>query len=194
MFIDFWPIIQQYMPERDERVDFTARLLSLFVHDDMDPWDVEDIHPDIRAALQLADIGVSEPERYEDCQPTDDIAAPSETGRNVEEYRAPDQELIVFSLAPFLASTKRRAAHNRYRLIALVLVHFLQDHGLTTRTVLPPVDTLTDNFVLRAGDLTEEGFRFLRQAEPKWLRSVDSGTSPTDTTVLASELKKLRSQ
>ena len=32
----------------------------------MDSWDVEDVHPDIRAALRLAGIGVAEPDRYDD--------------------------------------------------------------------------------------------------------------------------------
>ena len=29
MFIEFWPLIQRYMPERQERIEFTAELLKL---------------------------------------------------------------------------------------------------------------------------------------------------------------------
>ncbi|HSY19329.1 MAG TPA: hypothetical protein VK815_13380 [Candidatus Acidoferrales bacterium] len=54
------------MPDRETRIDFTGRLLELFVHDDMDPFDVEDIHPDIRAAMRRVDIELQEPERYKD--------------------------------------------------------------------------------------------------------------------------------
>ncbi len=69
LFLEIWPLIQQRIPERDIRIEFTARLLDTFVHDDMDPRDVEDVHPDIRAALEFAGIGVSEPERWPDEAP-----------------------------------------------------------------------------------------------------------------------------
>jgi hypothetical protein len=38
----------------------------LMVKDDMDPYDIEDIHPDVRAAMRAAGIAVSEPGRYTD--------------------------------------------------------------------------------------------------------------------------------
>ena len=66
MFIEFWPLIQQYMPERDDRIGFTAELLKLFVKEDMDTWDVEDVHEDVRAALLHAGVKIQEPERYDD--------------------------------------------------------------------------------------------------------------------------------
>jgi hypothetical protein len=40
--------------------------LKLFVENDMDPYDVEDVHPDIRAAMRLAGIQIAEPERWPD--------------------------------------------------------------------------------------------------------------------------------
>jgi len=64
LFIELWPLLQKHIPESEERIEFTARLLDAFVHFDMDPWTIEDVHPDIRAALALAGIGVSEPERW----------------------------------------------------------------------------------------------------------------------------------
>ena len=66
LFIDIWPAIQANIPDRQHRIEFTGRLLTLFVDDDMDPWDVEDVHPDIRAAMRSAGIEISEPERYQD--------------------------------------------------------------------------------------------------------------------------------
>jgi hypothetical protein len=36
----------------------------LFCDEDMDPWDVEDVHPDIRAAMRLVGLEIQEPERY----------------------------------------------------------------------------------------------------------------------------------
>jgi hypothetical protein len=64
LFLEMWPLLQQNIPEREERIEFTARLLDIFVHHDMDSWDVEDIHPDVRVAIELAWIGVKEPERW----------------------------------------------------------------------------------------------------------------------------------
>jgi len=66
MFAEIWPIIQANMTNRELRIDFTGRLLELFVHDDMDPFDVEDIHPDIRAAMRAVGVELQEPERYKD--------------------------------------------------------------------------------------------------------------------------------
>jgi hypothetical protein len=66
MFAEMWPLIETNIPDREHRIDFTSHLLELFVHDDMDPFDVEDIHPDIRAAMRCVDIEISDPDRYKD--------------------------------------------------------------------------------------------------------------------------------
>src|SRR5438093_766959 len=66
MFAEMWPLIQANIADREHRIDFTGRLLELFVHDDMDPFDVEDIHPEVRAAMRRVDIEISEPDRYQD--------------------------------------------------------------------------------------------------------------------------------
>jgi hypothetical protein len=59
-----WPLIQANISDRVERLDFTSRLLKIFVEWDMDPYDVEDLNADVRAAMRLAGIEISEPERY----------------------------------------------------------------------------------------------------------------------------------
>jgi hypothetical protein len=66
LFCEMWPLIQANIPDREHRIDFTARLLKLFEEDDMDTWDVEDLHPDVRAAMRRAGIEIAEPERYQD--------------------------------------------------------------------------------------------------------------------------------
>jgi len=66
LFIEIWPLIQSNIADREHRVEFTAELLTLFVRDDMDPYDVEDVHPDIRAAMRHARIEIAEPDRYQD--------------------------------------------------------------------------------------------------------------------------------
>lgn len=66
----FWPAIQSHVPDREFRVEFTAGLLELLVENDMDPYDVEDVHPDIRAAMRHAGIEIAEPERWPDELPS----------------------------------------------------------------------------------------------------------------------------
>ena len=66
LFIEIWPAVRSNIPDRELRIEFTADLLELFVRNDMDAYDVEDVHPDIRAAMRRAGIEVVEPELYDD--------------------------------------------------------------------------------------------------------------------------------
>ena len=66
LFAEIWPLIQSHITDREHRIEFTAHLLELMVRDDMDPFDVEDIHPEVRAAMRQAGIEISEPGRYHD--------------------------------------------------------------------------------------------------------------------------------
>ena len=66
LFLKMWPLIEAHIPDREHRIEFTARLLQMFVDDDMDSYDVEDVHPDIRAAMRRAGIEIAEPDLYED--------------------------------------------------------------------------------------------------------------------------------
>jgi hypothetical protein len=66
LFAEMWPLIQANIPDREHRIDFTAYLLERMVNDDMDPFEVEDIHPDVRAAMRKVGIELAEPERYKD--------------------------------------------------------------------------------------------------------------------------------
>jgi hypothetical protein len=192
MFIDFWPLIQEYIPDRDERVDFTADLLKILVKGDMDPWAVEDLDADVRAALLRANIGVAESEKYNDtARRTEADATPMPNDR-IRELRSQGSKFSLFSLKPFLAYYSRQSDQDRCRLIALVLVHFLQDHGLTTRTILPADDAISAEFVIRVGDLTDSGLALHCTATDRWLRATDHGTSPTDTTILVDALASLQ--
>ena len=66
LFIEMWPLIQRNIPDREHRIDFTGFLLERMVGDDMDPFDVEDIHPDVRTAMRQVGIEISDPDRYKD--------------------------------------------------------------------------------------------------------------------------------
>jgi hypothetical protein len=64
LFAEVWPLVQANIPDAEHRIEFTAELLRLFAANDMDPYDVEDIHPEVRAAMRHAGIELAEPERY----------------------------------------------------------------------------------------------------------------------------------
>jgi hypothetical protein len=48
------------------------------VSQDMDSYDLEDVHPDVRDAMRLANIEIAEPERYID-DPDDENDIDEET-------------------------------------------------------------------------------------------------------------------
>ena len=66
LFTEMWPLIQANIPDREHRLEFTGQILKQMVRDDMDPFDVEDIHPEVRAAMRQVGIEISEPEKYKD--------------------------------------------------------------------------------------------------------------------------------
>jgi D-alanyl-D-alanine dipeptidase len=66
LFAEMWPLILANITDREHRIEFTAHLLKQMVRDDMDPVDVEDIHPDVRSAMRQAGIELSDPERYKE--------------------------------------------------------------------------------------------------------------------------------
>lgn len=66
LFVEIWPVIEANITERAQRIAFTAQLLKLFIQNDMDPWDVEDVHPEVRAAMRRIGVHIREPERYRD--------------------------------------------------------------------------------------------------------------------------------
>ncbi len=66
LFIEMWPLIQANIQDREERIEFTGELLQVFARQDMDTWEVEDVHPDIRAAMRHVGIDIAEPDKYKD--------------------------------------------------------------------------------------------------------------------------------
>ncbi len=70
LFAEMWPLIQSHVHDRDHRIEFTGRLLEIFVHDDMDPHDIEDMHPEVRAAMRAVGMDLCEPERYRNDPPS----------------------------------------------------------------------------------------------------------------------------
>ena len=70
LFLEIWPSIQRHMKDREERIEFTGKMLQIFSEEDMDTFDVEDVHPDIRAAIRSIGLEICEPERYKNDPPS----------------------------------------------------------------------------------------------------------------------------
>jgi len=66
LFVEMWPLIQANITLRTHRIDFTARLLQVLIDDDMDPYDVEDVHADVRAALRKIGVELAQSELFAD--------------------------------------------------------------------------------------------------------------------------------
>ena len=54
LFREVWPVIQAHIRDKRQRREFTAGLLRLLVEHDVDPADVADVHPEVRAATDAA--------------------------------------------------------------------------------------------------------------------------------------------
>ena len=77
----------------------------------------------------------------------------------------------------------------RFKAMAL----FLQRNGLVKKTLLGEEDEPTEQFCIRASDLTDEGLRLMKEAYDRWLKKVDQGkTAPDDVSLFERSLAKLR--
>lgn len=66
LFLEIWPAIKANITDQEERIEFTAALIHVFVQEDMDTWEIEDVDPDIRKAIVQAGCEICEPDRYKD--------------------------------------------------------------------------------------------------------------------------------
>ncbi|MGC3966233.1 MAG: hypothetical protein QM775_02315 [Pirellulales bacterium] len=71
-------------------------------------------------------------------------------------------------------------------------ITFLQENNLTKRQLLKPHQKITDDLQIATSDLTDEGLELIKACYNRWLKKVGNGTSPSDTSILAGQLKKLR--
>ena len=47
-------------------------------------------------------------------------------------------------------------------------LNFIQSHSFTVRTIAASLADVTSNTALRNSDLTDDGFRFIQYAKPRW--------------------------
>ena len=66
LFLEIWPAIKGNITDRQERIEFTAALIRVFVEEDMDTWEIEDVDEDVRKAIVQAGYELCEPDRYKE--------------------------------------------------------------------------------------------------------------------------------
>lgn len=72
------------------------------------------------------------------------------------------------------------------------IIFYLQNNGLTTRTILAPGQSTDVNTRIMLSDLTEVGLALMRACYDKWLKGHDRGKPITEMTIFEKELKKLK--
>lgn len=94
---------------------------------------------------------------------------------------------IIISAARYLSrkelirvdrETKERITRPLYNFDQIVYriyvpVKFLQDNGLLVRKLVDGPESISEDFELRKGDLTELGYEMFRLAHSKWLGALD---------------------
>jgi hypothetical protein len=72
------------------------------------------------------------------------------------------------------------------------LARFLDENGLTTRKLTNEHGAVSEDFMLRVGDLTPEGFAVMKAGYYRWLASVDRTKNPHNLRILSNALAKLK--
>ena len=50
LFSEIWPLIQSKV-KPEQREDFLQEIIAVFLDNDVDPYDLEDLHPEVARAL-----------------------------------------------------------------------------------------------------------------------------------------------
>ncbi|MCA9127570.1 MAG: hypothetical protein KDB22_10815, partial [Planctomycetales bacterium] len=140
-------------------------------------------------AMVTEPLGLGYRQRYRHAKGISSVAKKP----TIQALRSFGPSMLLFSLKPLLASTKSRQLHANYRTMAAALAGFLQGNGLTTRTLLDSETTVSEDFAITAGDLTDEGLALYRDAEQAWLKSLDKSRCWDDTAKLQTCLERIRS-
>jgi len=71
-------------------------------------------------------------------------------------------------------------------------IKFLQENGLTTRHLAGSINDLDEDFGIHTDDLTSQGLALMKAAYQEWVRKVERGMSPDDTSILERGLERIR--
>lgn len=101
-------------------------------------------------------------------------------------------DFVLIDVPGMLNFSKRRSHREQTLATYTTLCQFLQKNALVTRNIIESNQQVSDGLQVRRKDLNDEGYVFFCEAEQKWLKAIDRGGSPTDTTILEAALRKIR--
>lgn len=79
-------------------------------------------------------------------------------------------------------------------LIFKSIINYLQNKGLTTRTILAEREPVKEDTCIKVSDLTNEGFMLIKKCYDRWAdKAMDRLIEPTNYKMLDNALKKIRS-
>jgi hypothetical protein len=103
------------------------------------------------------------------------------------------EDIELLDAGFFFQSSKRKSYRAQIREMFSVIASFLQENHLVTREILPAGAEISESFVLRRSDLTDEGFEFYKNIlEKRWMAAIDRGMSPSNKEILERGLRALR--
>ena len=101
-----------------------------------------------------------------------------------------EADRVILNYAGVLRASKRKEYRAVMRATFTLFVKFLEDKGLTTRTILAADGSLADDAVVLRKDLEDEGVRLFFLGWEEWCDS--SGSPAQDVEFWERKLEKLR--
>ena len=99
------------------------------------------------------------------------------------------KDFVVYTLPGLLSASKRTDYREKCRAQAQSLLRFIVDNKLND-AVLPSL--ATDDFVIKASDLTADGLNVMREGLRKWVATQDRGGLASEMKILDAALLKVR--
>jgi hypothetical protein len=103
------------------------------------------------------------------------------------------KDFVVFGLSGMLSASKRSEYRQKCREQAQHVLRFIVDNNLN-RSDRPLPSSVTDDLVIMASDLTEDGMATIREGLRKWMAMHDRGGSASDMRILDEALMKVRAK
>ncbi|MGM9517006.1 hypothetical protein ACS5PK_22360 [Roseateles sp. DB2] len=100
------------------------------------------------------------------------------------------KDFPIYTLPGLLSASKRTEYKYKCREQAKYLLQFITENKLNA-SVLP--SAVTDDLVIMASDLTQEGLAVMREGLRKWVAAQDRAGSVVDMKILDAALLKVRS-
>lgn len=101
-------------------------------------------------------------------------------------------DLTKYSVSLLYSRSKNLDYKKSIKESSTSLLVFLKEQGLITDDPLDEHGVLKLDFIVKESDLSPEGIELFKEAIPAWLRKLDRGINPEDTSFLLGALDEIR--